>query len=298
MATRALHFVYKIANRKKTIDFYRNVLHMKCLRHEEFEEGCKASCNGPYDGKWSKSMFGYGDEDNNFVVELTYNYGVKEYKHGNDYNYLEINSLGLFNTIIKSCSHSYELSEDGGSIDLNDPNGYRFKVSNTNTDTLPKVTTLALTSSNLLETEFYWNQVLSMKVLEVKAGNFLRVAFDEQQTELKFTLVDQVNHETAFGRVAFACPTSQLESIQAKIDSFGEKYKVLTRLVSLDTPGKATVSVVILADPNGHEICFVGDEGFKCLSQIDPNAEKLLDDAIANDKSDEWFEKKIKKSQK
>ena len=39
----------------------------------------------PYDGKWSKSMVGYGPEDNHFVVELTYNYGIKEYKVGNDF---------------------------------------------------------------------------------------------------------------------------------------------------------------------------------------------------------------------
>ena len=31
-------------------------------------------CNGPYDGKWSKSMVGYGPEDDHFVAELTYNY--------------------------------------------------------------------------------------------------------------------------------------------------------------------------------------------------------------------------------
>ena len=39
----------------------------------------------PYDGKWSKSMVGYGPEDDNFVVELTYNYGLKSYQRGNDY---------------------------------------------------------------------------------------------------------------------------------------------------------------------------------------------------------------------
>ena len=44
------------------------------LRHEEFEEGCAATCNGPYNGKWSKTMVGYGPEANHFVVELTYNY--------------------------------------------------------------------------------------------------------------------------------------------------------------------------------------------------------------------------------
>lgn len=29
-------------------------------------------------------MIGYGPEDNHFVIELTYNYGVKSYKMGND----------------------------------------------------------------------------------------------------------------------------------------------------------------------------------------------------------------------
>ena len=39
----------------------------------------------PYDGLWSKSMVGFGPEDDHFVVELTYNYGVKKYKRGNDF---------------------------------------------------------------------------------------------------------------------------------------------------------------------------------------------------------------------
>lgn len=30
-------------------------------------------------------MAGYGSEDDHFVVELTYNYGIKEYKLGNDF---------------------------------------------------------------------------------------------------------------------------------------------------------------------------------------------------------------------
>ncbi len=71
---RALHFVFKVADRASTMAFYRDLLGMTILRHEEFEEGCKASCNGPYDGRWSKTMVGYGPEDVNFVVELTYNY--------------------------------------------------------------------------------------------------------------------------------------------------------------------------------------------------------------------------------
>lgn len=30
-------------------------------------------------------MVGYGPEDNHFVAELTYNYGVGEYRLGNDF---------------------------------------------------------------------------------------------------------------------------------------------------------------------------------------------------------------------
>jgi catechol 2,3-dioxygenase-like lactoylglutathione lyase family enzyme len=92
-ARRALHYVFKISNRNATAKFYRDVLGMKVLRHEEFSEGCKAACNGPYDGMWSKSMVGYGPEDNHFVVELTYNYGIKSYRKGNDYQVAIISYL-------------------------------------------------------------------------------------------------------------------------------------------------------------------------------------------------------------
>ena len=36
--------------------FYETVLGMKVLRHEEFSEGCEATCNGPYGGAWSKTV--------------------------------------------------------------------------------------------------------------------------------------------------------------------------------------------------------------------------------------------------
>lgn len=37
----------------------------------------------PYDNRWSKTMVGYGPESSHFVIELTYNYGVKSYEMGN-----------------------------------------------------------------------------------------------------------------------------------------------------------------------------------------------------------------------
>ena len=56
-----------------------------------------------------------------------------------------------------------------------------------------------------------------------------------------------VDHCKAFGRIAFACPSTQLPSIESRVKE--AEGTILTPLVSLDTPGKATVQVVILADP-------------------------------------------------
>lgn len=43
---------------------------------------------------------------------------------------------------------------------------------------------------------------------------------------------------------------------------------------------------------DGHEICFVGDEGFRQLSAVDPKGDELLNEAMEKDKSDEWFANK------
>merc|ERR1712029_1110971 len=117
-------------------------------------------------------------------------------------------------------------------------------------------------------------------------------------SQASLILVSQptVDHAKAQGRIAFSIPGADLPGVEAKVKE--AKGTILTPLISLDTPGKATVQVVILGDPDGQEICFVGSEAFRELSQVDPEAEKLLDEAIANDKSDEWFAKKGKEKRK
>ena len=110
------------------------------------------------------------------------------------------------------------------------------------------------------------------------------------QASLHLVTLASVDHAKAQGRIAFSLPSSELPGVEAKVKEAGGT--ILTPLISLDTPGKATVQVVILADPDGQEICFVGAEAFRELSQVDPQADKLLQEAMDSDKSDEWFAKK------
>lgn len=56
-----------------------------------------------------------------------------------------------------------------------------------------------------------------------------------------------MNHAKAFGRIAFSAPGGDLPGIEQKMKEASQT--ILTPYISLNTPGKATVQVVILADP-------------------------------------------------
>ncbi|NP_001188167.1 glyoxalase domain-containing protein 4 [Ictalurus punctatus] len=286
---RALHFVFKVGDRSKTAIFYRDVLGMKILRHEEFEEGCKATCNGPYDGKWSKTMVGFGPEDDHFVAELTYNYGVGEYKLGNDFLGFTIQSSQAVSNAKKI---GWPLTEVGEALYLTEaPGGYRFYLLDKDQPDCDPVQKITLAVSDLQRSVHYWSSLLGMKMMEkCEEKKSVLMGFADSQCKLELQDIRaSVDHGTAFGRIAFSCPREQLPDLEALMKK--ENQKILTPLVSLDTPGKATVEVVILADPDGHEICLVGDEAFRQLSAFDPSGNELLDKAMAADKSDEWFAK-------
>ncbi|RZF35509.1 hypothetical protein LSTR_LSTR010200 [Laodelphax striatellus] len=276
---RALHFVFKIGDRTLSAKFYREILGMKTLRHEEFKEGCAAACNGPYDNRWSKTMIGYGPEDSHFVLELTYNYNVNSYILGNDFQGITIKSK---EALERAKASNWEIENDNGVNVLKAPGGYKFFVVDesqpSNKDPVEKVT---LASSNLSNTIKYWNGILGMKIVSQRDKSVL-LSFGENQAQLEFKDIGgPVERETSYGRIAFSVPEEELKAIDEVIKKADQK--ILTPLITLDTPGKASVTVIILADPDGHEICFVGDEQFRQLSEFDPEGDKLLNRYIEKD---------------
>uniref|UniRef100_A0A8D2IBX7 Glyoxalase domain containing 4 n=1 Tax=Urocitellus parryii TaxID=9999 RepID=A0A8D2IBX7_UROPR len=255
---RALHFVFKVGNRFQTTHFFRDVLGMKVLRHEEFEEGCKAACNG-YDILYLKSP------DDHFVAELTYNYGIGDYKLGNDFMGITLASSQAVSNARKLEWPLSEVAE--GVFEIEAPGGYKFYLQNRSLLQSDPVLKVTLAVSDLQKSLHYCiNSLLSSQCkLELQG------------------IKGAVDHAAAFGRIAFSCPHKELPDLEDLMKK--ENQTILTPLVSLDTPGKATVQVVILADPDGHEICFVGDEAFRELSKMDPEGSKLLDDVMCYDPS-------------
>uniref|UniRef100_A0A182W662 Fucosyltransferase n=1 Tax=Anopheles minimus TaxID=112268 RepID=A0A182W662_9DIPT len=285
ISARALHYVFKIGNRAKNIHFFREILGMKVLRHEEFTQGCDAACNGPYDNRWSKTMIGYGPEASHFVIELTYNYGVKEYALGNDFAGLTIASPEILE---RARAHGYPVEEGatGQPSLLRSPDGYRvFVVPEPTAPDADPVRRVALNVTDLVRSRHYWADTLTM----VPTGNATdpnraNLSYDQGKFVLELRQLDAgqaLNRAKAYGRIAFAVPYD----VQPRIDELIQKANgtILTPLISLDTPGKATVRVLILADPDGHEICFVDEEGFSALSVLDPDSNAALDKYIAKD---------------
>ncbi|GAB1607913.1 glyoxalase domain-containing protein 4-like [Argonauta hians] len=286
---RPLHYVLKIGDRTESMHFFRHVLGMTVLRHEEFLEGCNAKCNGPYDGQWSKTMIGYGSEDNHFVMELVYNYNIGSYKVGNDLIGITIVSDKVMTNVQRNdypCEHKETYKE------LVSPDGYRFFIVPETPDTDDPVSRVSLHVSDLDTSIDYWSRLLGMKV-QCKTEKKAKLKFLNSDWKLELIKTEkEIARGTAYGRIAFAVPTSQLSEIENMLKK--EKQTILTSLLALKTPGKATVEVVIAADPDQLEICFVGDEAFRQLSQVDPMAPTLLEEAMYRDKSKEWFSKKKK----
>lgn len=294
---RALHWVLKISNRAQSINFFRDTLGMQVLRHEEFERGCEATCNGPYDNKWSKTMIGYGPEDTHFVLELTYNYGVEGYRLGNDLNHIAIESCAAYANLT-SPNNTYPYTQVESSknvVEAKAPDGYKFLIGKCTScpSCASRITDVSVNVTSLPASLEYWRNVLGMSVYSQTADK-AALAFASDQAKLELVQSKQrIEHLTASGRIAFACLWDDQETIRDAVKAL-PVGRILNDLTELSTPGKAAVRVLILLDPDDYEICFVGDEGFRALSQFDPGADKALNDFIAKDKSNEWFANKGK----
>lgn len=262
----ALHWVLKIGNLKNSLHFLENVIGLRVLRHEEFLSGCEATCNGPYGGAWSKTMVGYGPESDNFVLELTYNYGINEYAFGNDLQYIAVAEPSA---LIRAAALSYPIV-DGDTIV--GPDNYKFKIVPRTKGRAERFVAVALRTSNLATTTSYWNGLLGLTEFPIENGSGLcsgypstLLGFHENQTKLQFIEVldgNPVDHALSSGRIAFAC-----QSVPPIYDTVSKSgNKIMTPPLTLPTPGKADVVVTILADPDGYEICFVEDIGFYQLA--------------------------------
>ena len=76
---RILHTMLRVGDLTKSIDFYTQVLGMKLIRQQDYP-----------DGEFTLAFVGYGNEYENSVLELTYNYGKTSYEMGGAYGHMAL----------------------------------------------------------------------------------------------------------------------------------------------------------------------------------------------------------------
>lgn len=199
---------------------------------------------------------------------------------GNDFGGVTIKSPTAIERA-QALNYPLQDSADGRKL-LISPDGYKFfiipEAHDANKDPVVEVN---LHCSQLKESITYWNNLLQM-TLVCEQNQSALLKYPKSDVLLRLTQIDDpINRAEAYGRIAFSVPKEQQGHINNVIST--AKAKILTPLISLDTPGKETVQVIILADPDGHEICFVDEEGFSKLSEMEDNATESLYKYIKKD---------------
>lgn len=279
---RPLHWVLRVSNRNANMKFLCEMLGMRVLRHEEFAAGCEAKCNGPYDGRWSKTMVGYAAESESFALEITYNYThVEKYAKGNDLAHICVRAP---TSVVEHVCDSKlpTISAPDGAVDVISPEGYVFRVEPAEGE--PHIAAVRIHSQNAKTTAEFYSNLLGMYA-QVEAPQGADIALKYTSTTPFALEIVQVGVSIDFaeagGRLAIAVPDPK--PFEAAVTATGGS--IHTAFVELHTPGKASVCVVILCDPDGSEVCVVNDDGFSDLSRMDHSAQTALEKAIADDRS-------------
>jgi lactoylglutathione lyase len=123
---RMLHTMLRVRDLDKSIAFYTGLLGMKLLRRNDYPSG-----------EFTLAFIGYGDEDSNTVLELTYNWPQKEpYNLGNGYGHIALGVPDIYATCAQLEKAGAKITRPPGPMKhgttviafIEDPDGYKVEL--------------------------------------------------------------------------------------------------------------------------------------------------------------------------
>ncbi|NEO39056.1 MAG: lactoylglutathione lyase [Moorea sp. SIOASIH] len=122
---RMLHTMLRVGNLEESIKFYCDVLGMKLLRQKDFPGG-----------EFTLAFVGYGDESDNTVIELTYNWGVDQYNIGDAFGHIALGVDDIYQTCDQIKSLGGKVVREPGPMKhgstviafVEDPSGYKIEL--------------------------------------------------------------------------------------------------------------------------------------------------------------------------
>ncbi|QLE57558.1 lactoylglutathione lyase [Nostoc sp. TCL26-01] len=122
---RLLHTMLRVGNLEESLKFYCDVLGMKLLRRKDYPGG-----------EFTLAFIGYGDEADNTVIELTYNWGTDKYDLGNAYGHIALGVDDIYATCESIKSQGGKVVREPGPMKhgstviafIEDPDGYKVEL--------------------------------------------------------------------------------------------------------------------------------------------------------------------------
>src|SRR3954470_24238060 len=123
--SRYLHTMLRVGDLDRSVAFYTKAFGMKELRRRDVP-----------DGKYTLAFVGYGDEDSNTAIELTYNYGVEKYEMGGAFGHLAVGVPDVYGSCEKMRAAGVKISREPGPVKfgttliafIEDPDGYKIEL--------------------------------------------------------------------------------------------------------------------------------------------------------------------------
>lgn len=130
---RLLHTMLRVGNLEESLKFYCDVLGMKLLRQKDYPGG-----------EFTLAFVGYGDESDQTVLELTYNWGKDRYDLGDAYGHIAIGVDDIYATCEAIKSRGGKVTREPGPMKhgstviafVEDPDGYKVELIQLNSQSL------------------------------------------------------------------------------------------------------------------------------------------------------------------
>lgn len=122
---RIVHTMIRVNDLDESLRFYCDALGMSLLRKKEYPSG-----------RFTNAFVGFGPEDKEAAIELTYNWDIHQYDLGTGFGHIALGVPDVYETCEKLRANGVRIAREPGPMKhgssviafIEDPNGYKIEL--------------------------------------------------------------------------------------------------------------------------------------------------------------------------
>jgi lactoylglutathione lyase len=271
---RMLHAVYRVGDMDKTIEYYTKHFGMKQLRYRDVP-----------DERYTNAFLGFGPEDKNFALELTYNYGKDSYDIGSGFGHFALAVPDVYKTVESIKNAGGKVTRDAGPVKggtsviafVEDPTGYKWELIQRQDQAIPEpIAQVMLRVTDLERSKKFYQEVLGCKLVKERDNPDYKyklafMAYGPEEDNLVFELtynygkdsIEDYGGKEAFLGKGYAQTAISTEDVYKTAEVVKARPELGGKIAREPgaLPGLGTKITSIL-DPDGWKVVFVDNKDF------------------------------------